>query len=57
MEGHFKSCTTCGIILGIIANINWTDIVSTVVTTATGVVVSFAMTVLIKRVARKWMTR
>jgi hypothetical protein len=54
---HTKTTTIGGTLLVLLANINSSDIIKTVVLTMIGAVVSYSMSVLIKAVVKWWKSR
>ena len=54
---HTKATTIGGTLIVLLANINSSDIIRTIVLTAIGAIISFGMSVLIKMVMKWWKTR
>ena len=54
---HTKTTTICGTLIVLLANINSSDILGTIVLTMIGAIVSYSMSVLIKAVVKWWKAR
>jgi hypothetical protein len=54
---HTKAMTIGGTLIVLLANINSSDILRTVILTAIGAVVSFGMSLMLKLVVKWWKTR